>query len=235
MSSLTAQAGKTPGREPGKEAAGGSAVTCAAKPCSWSRDCVLTPGFGTRQRGAGSAGRRAGAAAAPWSGQVSTKYAQRSKVETRGKSVADPPSPIPNLVVKRYSADGTASSRGWESRPPRVSLLWRRGAAAQHAALSRLRPRVRIPSLPPNEPGPEDRSGLVLSDEQPARPSPRGGSRLSAFLGRNQRAAPARRRVTAPAARARMPLSRSQSSGDGVLPPVLGMPTGVEATSAVPV
>src|SRR5690242_14609598 len=45
------------------------------------------------------------------------------KAEIRDKSAAAPPSPIPNLAVKRCSAEGTASSRGWETRPSRVSLF----------------------------------------------------------------------------------------------------------------
>lgn len=37
----------------------------------------------------------------------------------RDLSVVVPPSPIPNLEVKRYSADGTIAARLWESRPSR--------------------------------------------------------------------------------------------------------------------
>ncbi len=37
----------------------------------------------------------------------------------RDKSAADPPRPIPNLEVKRCSADGTTAARLWESRPSR--------------------------------------------------------------------------------------------------------------------
>ncbi len=33
-----------------------------------------------------------------------------------GQSVADPPVPIPNTVVKRHSADDTALVRAWENR-----------------------------------------------------------------------------------------------------------------------
>src|SRR3954447_22492331 len=41
----------------------------------------------------------------------------------RGLSVLDPPSPIPNLEVKQYSADGTTAARLWESRPLRDILF----------------------------------------------------------------------------------------------------------------
>src|SRR5690348_1946124 len=58
------------------------------------------------------------------------------KAEIRDKSAAAPPSPIPNLAVKRCSAEGTASSRGWETRPSRVSLFW--------GILTRRRERLRV-------------------------------------------------------------------------------------------
>src|SRR5690242_18332234 len=55
-------------------------------------------------------------------------WVKQVKVEIRDKSAAAPPSPIPNLAVKRCSAEGTASSRGWETRPSRVSLFLGNGA-----------------------------------------------------------------------------------------------------------
>ena len=57
---------------------------------------------------------------------------KQKREKSRGKSVADPPSPIPNLVVKRHSAEGTASSRGWETRPSRVSLFLGNGALVEY-------------------------------------------------------------------------------------------------------
>jgi hypothetical protein len=33
-------------------------------------------------------------------------------------SGVDPPVPIPNTVVKRFSTDGTACASAWENRPP---------------------------------------------------------------------------------------------------------------------
>src|SRR5690349_1699356 len=42
MNPLTGcEPGKTPGRRPGGEAAGGRLVTAEAKPCSWSRVCAV--------------------------------------------------------------------------------------------------------------------------------------------------------------------------------------------------
>ncbi len=35
-----------------------------------------------------------------------------------GFSEADPPVPIPNTAVKRFSADDTALATGWENRSP---------------------------------------------------------------------------------------------------------------------
>ena len=42
----------------------------------------------------------------------------------RDQSVLDPPSPIPNLAVKQYSADDTSATRLWESRPLRGNPLF---------------------------------------------------------------------------------------------------------------
>ena len=41
----------------------------------------------------------------------------------RDQSVLDPPSPIPNLAVKQFSAHGTTAARLWESRPLRGILF----------------------------------------------------------------------------------------------------------------
>ncbi len=40
------------------------------------------------------------------------------KIFSGSDSVGETPVPIPNTAVKPYSADGTASVRGWESRTP---------------------------------------------------------------------------------------------------------------------
>ena len=48
---------------------------------------------------------------------------ERERDLFRDKSALDPPSPIPNLEVKQYSADGTTAARLWESRPLRGDLF----------------------------------------------------------------------------------------------------------------
>src|SRR6187397_2873078 len=104
MSSLTARAGKTPGRTPGEEAGGGSSVTGEAKPCSWSRDGALAPGLRRAARRTSRERRSKRQAAHRDEQEVGKTCAagqpgdKKEKREIRDQSVADPPSPIPNLV-----------------------------------------------------------------------------------------------------------------------------------------
>ena len=50
---------------------------------------------------------------------VKVGEAKREGACFRDKSAVGPPSSIPNLEVKRCSADGTTAARLWESRPSR--------------------------------------------------------------------------------------------------------------------